>query len=85
MFKKDLYMKVVFTIIALSLCVIAIRNTELIKKAEAYGSQDVNVTNAYEIGSAVASNLSIKTLRVRVTNTPGVRVTNIPISLQFLD
>ena len=68
MFKKDLYMKVVFTIIALSLCVIAIRNTELIKKAEAYGSQDVNVTNASDIGRAIATNLSMQTLRVYVTN-----------------
>ena len=68
MFKKDLYMKVVFTIIALSLCVIAIRNTELIKKAEAYGSQDVNVTNGDDIGRAIARNLSLETLNVYVMN-----------------
>ena len=74
MFKKDLYMKVVFTIIALSLCVIAIRNTELIKKAEAYGSQDVNVTNASDIGRAIATNLSLQTLRVRISGIPMVMV-----------
>ena len=77
MFKKDLYMKVVFTIIALSLCVIAIRNTELIKKAEAYGGQNVHVTNADDIGRAIARKLSSKTLKVKVTN--------IPISLRFPD
>jgi len=54
-FKKDLYMKVVFTIIALSLCVIAIRNTELIKKAEANSGQNIHITNAEEIGRAIAT------------------------------
>ena len=81
MFKKDLYMKVVFTIIALSLCVIAIRNTELIKKAEAYGSQDVNVTNASDIGRAIAKKLLTDQLispfstglRVEVTNASSFR------------
>ena len=68
MFKKDLYMKVVFTIIALSLCVIAIRNTELIKKAEANCGQNVHITNPYSIGSAIATSLSLETLNVRVTN-----------------
>jgi len=63
-FKKDLYMKVVFTIIALSLCVIAIRNTELIKKAEANSGQNIHITNAEEIGRAIATNLSLETLNV---------------------
>jgi len=64
-FKKDLYMKVVFTIIALSLCVIAIRNTELIKKAEANSGQNIHITNAEDIGKAIATNLSYETLNVR--------------------
>ena len=76
MFKKDLYMKVVFTIIALSLCVIAIRNTELIKKAEAYMLSDtvgVHILNTDDIGSSIAKKLSsefniIEPLYVRVTD-----------------
>ena len=74
MFKKDLYMKVVFTIIALSSCVIAIRNTELIKKAEAYtDTVRVVILNTDDIGSSIAKKLSsefniIEPLYVRVTD-----------------
>lgn len=65
MIKIDLYIKVVLTIIALSLCVIAIQNIELIKKAEAYGSgTDVRVTN-YETDVKTG-----ETLYVYVTNMP---------------
>ena len=67
MFKKDLYMKVVFTIIALSLCVIAIRNTELIKKAEAYGTK-VDVDNSREVARHIAQAIARKTLNVYVMN-----------------
>ena len=65
-------MKVVFTVIALSLCVIAIRNTELIKKAEAYtDTVGVHILNTDDIGSSIAKKLSsefniIKPLYVRV-------------------
>ena len=69
-------MKVVFTVIALSLCVIAIRNTELIKKAEAYMLSDrvgVHILNTDDIGSSIAKKLSsefniIEPLYVRVTD-----------------
>ena len=65
MIKVDLYIKVVLTIIALSLCVIAIQNTELIKKAEAFGSgNDVIVTN-FETDISAG-----ETLYVHVTNWP---------------
>jgi len=69
MFKKDLYMKVVFTVIALSLCVIAVQNIEVIKKAEAalVGSgTEVKVTN-YETDKH--SIFRRELLYVRVKNT----------------
>ena len=68
MIKADSYIKVVFTIIALSLCVIAIQNTELIKKAEAYGAQDVNVDNSREVARHIANAIARKTLDVYVKN-----------------
>ena len=82
MFKKDLYMKVVFTIIALSSCVIAIRNTELIKKAEAYtDTVRVVILNTDDIGSSIAKKLLTDplispfkpALRVEVTNASSFR------------
>ncbi len=82
MFKKDLYMKVVFTIIALSSCVIAIRNTELIKKAEAYtDTVRVVILNTDDIGSSIAKKLLTDQLispfstglRVEVTNASSFR------------
>tara|TARA_B100001971_G_C17684233_1_gene283800 strand:+ start:240 stop:479 length:240 start_codon:yes stop_codon:yes gene_type:complete len=57
-------MKVVFTVIALSLCVIAIQNTELIKEAEAYGAQDVKVKNSDDIARDIARAIARKTLNV---------------------
>jgi hypothetical protein len=56
---SDWYMKIVFTVIAVALCVVAIQNVEFISKAEAYGSgTKVSVTN-YETDLAQGATLYV--------------------------
>jgi phosphoribosyl-dephospho-CoA transferase len=81
MIKPDLYMKVVLTIIAISLSIIAMHNMGAIKKAEASGTvTDVVVTNLYEIVDAIsyANKNDAKEIADLMTNdtTYGVHVVN---------